>query len=116
MGSLKRKTKKKMDSKISNNTYGGVGRPTSRVLAPPGGISNVTFGAPQEQTNKQPAAEPGINEVKSTTILPQESGETMAVNKNLTDKDAEEKPKTNDRHVNTWKQNKQRMHASQITF
>ena len=62
-----------MDSKINNNTYGGVNRPTSRVLAPPGGRSwvkiiiyidlnglfrNIFFGGEQ---NESPA-EPGINQ------------------------------------------------------
>ena len=31
--------RKEMDSKISNNTMGNIDRPTSRVLAPPGGKS-----------------------------------------------------------------------------
>jgi len=100
-----------MDSKINNNTYGGVNRPTSRVLAPPGGRSNIFFGGEQ---NESPA-EPGINQVASTTGLPQESGETVTANK--AQAAAQDKQKTDDgRHVNTFSQNKQRNQTSQITF
>merc|ERR1719192_35686 len=106
-----------MDSKISNNTYGAVDRPTSRVLAPPGGKSSVFFGGQEEGAipKKEIDAEPvEVNEVQSTTIVPQESGETIAVNQKLTDK---EKRKSNlGQEMNSYKQNKQRMHTSQITF
>merc|ERR1712212_346107 len=105
---------RKMDSKISNNTYGSVRRPTSKVLAPPGGKSNIFFGGPQEET-KGCSNEPEpteVNKAQSTTILPHESGETIAVNKKLTDKEKRKEMNTKE----SYKQNKQRMHTSQITF
>lgn len=58
---------------------------------------------------------PTLYKVASTTDLPQESGETVTANK--AQAAAQDKHKTDDgRHVNTFKQNKQRNQTSQITF
>ena len=61
------------------------------------------------------AAFPILHKAPSTTGLPKESGET--VNANKAQAAAQDNQKTDDgRHVNTFKQNKQRNQTSQITF
>merc|ERR1712134_117816 len=73
-----------MDSKINNQTMGGVSRNTSRVLNPPGGRSNMSdiFGGGEvgAQQNQKPIEKSPEKQVKSAEMmLPNTSNEILSL-------------------------------------
>ncbi|CAG5095210.1 Oidioi.mRNA.OKI2018_I69.XSR.g14081.t1.cds [Oikopleura dioica] len=102
-----------MDRQINNNTMAGMSRNTSRVLAPPGGRSNIFFGE-DPPAPKTTAAAP--KKVEVAPLLSAGGVATSAVQAAVKTADSATNTEAYDESASSFARNKSKNTVSQITF